>query len=60
VYSEHEIAIGRGAWRTRVLARADLSCDATTFRVQTDLTAWEDDESVFARDWSFEILRDHV
>jgi uncharacterized protein len=60
VHSEHEIAIGRGAWRTRVRARADLTCDATTFRVQTDLAAWEDDDQVLTREWSFEIPRDHV
>ena len=52
--------IARRAWRTRVRARADLTCDATTFRVQTDLEAWENDESVLSRDWSFEIPRDHV
>jgi hypothetical protein len=57
---EHEIAIGRGDWRTRVRARADLTCDATTFRVQTDLAVWEGGESVLTRDWSFEIPRDHV
>ena len=31
VHSEHEIAIARDAWRTRVGARAQLACDATTF-----------------------------
>jgi len=59
-HSEHEITIGRGAWRTRVRATADLTCDATAFRVQTDLAAWEEDSSVFTRDWSFELPRDHV
>ncbi len=59
-HSEHEIAIARDTWRTRVRARAQLTCDATTFSVQTDLAASEDDETVFTRDWSFEIPRDHV
>jgi hypothetical protein len=59
-HSEHEIAIARGAWRTRVRARAQLTCDATTFAVQTDLAASEDDETVLTRDWSFKIPRDHV
>ena len=59
-HHDQEIEVARGAWRTRVRARADLTCDATTFFVQTDLAVWEDDESVFARDWSFEIPRDHV
>jgi uncharacterized protein len=60
VHSEHEIAIARDAWRTRVRARAQLTCDATTFAVQTDLAAWEDDETILTRDWSFKIPRDHV
>jgi hypothetical protein len=59
-HSEHEIAISRGPWRTRVRARADLTCDPTTFRVQTDLAAWEDDDNVLSREWSFDIPRDHV
>ena len=58
--SEHEIAIARGAWRTRVRAAANLTCDATVFRVETDLAAWEDDSSVLAREWSFEMPRDHL
>ena len=60
MHSEHEIAIARDAWRTRVRARAQLTCDATTFLVQTDLAAFKDDETVFTRDWSFKIPRDHV
>jgi len=59
-HSEYEIAIARGAWRTRVRARADLTCDATAFWVEADFAAWEDDGSVLTRDWSFEIPRDHV
>ena len=58
--SECEISIARDTWRTHVLARARLTCDATTFVVQTDLTASEDDDTVLTRDWSFEIPRDHV
>jgi putative CocE/NonD family hydrolase len=60
VHSEHEITIGRGDWRTRVRARADLTCDVNAFRVRTDLAVWQDDESVLTRDWAFEIPRDHV
>ena len=58
--SEHEIAIARGDWRTRVRAAATLTCDATAFRVETDLAVREDDSSVLAREWSFELPRDHV
>ena len=60
VRSEHEIAITRDDWRTRVHARAQLACDATTFTVQTDLIAREDDQTVLTRDWNFKIPRDHV
>jgi len=28
--------------------------------VETNLAAWEGDSSVLAREWSFEIPRDHV
>jgi hypothetical protein len=58
--SEHGIAIARDSWRTHVRARAQLTCDATTFAVQTELAASEDDETVFTRAWSFEIPRDHI
>jgi uncharacterized protein len=58
--SEREIAIARGCWRTRILVRAALTCDATTFTVKTVLVASEDDEAVLSRDWSFKIPRDHV
>jgi len=58
--SECEISIARDAWRTHVIARARLTCDATTFTVQTDLAAWEDDKTVLTRDWSFTIPRDHA
>ena len=58
--SECEIAVARDAWRTHILARAYLTCDPTTFKVHTDLMASENDEAVFARDWTFEIPRDHV
>jgi uncharacterized protein len=58
--SEHGIAIARDSWRTHVRARAQLICNATTFAVQTDLVASEDDETVFTREWNFKIPRDHV
>jgi hypothetical protein len=58
--SECEIAIARDTWHTHVLARARITCDATTFTVQTDLTVSESDEMVFTRDWAFEIPRNHV
>ena len=59
-HSECEISIARDGWRTHVHARARLTCDATTFRVQTDLAASEGDETIFTRDWSLEIPRDQV
>jgi predicted acyl esterase len=59
-HSECEIAIARDTWRTHVRARAHFTCDATTFTVQADLAASENDDTVLTRDWSFEIPRDHV
>jgi putative CocE/NonD family hydrolase len=59
-HTEYEIAVGRAAWRTRIHARTELTCDAATFVVRGSLVASEDDETVFTRDWSFEIPRDHV
>jgi putative CocE/NonD family hydrolase len=58
--SEDAITVGRDIWRTHVRARTELTCDATTFRVHADLAALDDGETVFTREWSFEIPRDHV
>src|SRR5262249_18682460 len=58
--TEHAITIGRATWRTHVRARTQLTCDATTFLVQTDLAASEGKEIVLTRDWRLEIARDHV
>ncbi len=58
--SECEISVGRDTWHTHVLARAQISCDATSFTVQTDLTVSENEETVFARDWQIEIPREYV
>jgi len=52
--------IARDTWRTHVLARARITCDAATFVVKTDLTASEGDDTVLTRDWNFRIPRDHV
>jgi len=58
--SEQEVVLSRGDWHTRVRARATMTCDATAFYVDTDLAAWEGDDEVFAREWRFEIPRDHM
>jgi hypothetical protein len=59
-HSENSFTIARGSWRTAARARTTLTCDATTFRVHADLAALEDNETVFTREWSFEIPRDHI
>jgi putative CocE/NonD family hydrolase len=59
-HTEYEITIARGTWRTYVRARGQLTCDPTTFSVQTDLAACEGHGTVFTRDWNFELPRDHV
>jgi hypothetical protein len=59
-HSECAITISRATWRTNVRARSQLTCDESTFLVQADLAAFEGDEIVFTRDWSFEICRHYV
>jgi len=52
------IAIGRGAWRTRIETTSTMSADATTFYVTSVLNAYEDDTRVFAKTWTFTVPRD--
>jgi hypothetical protein len=47
-----------GAWRTRLESVSEMRADATTFRVWTSLRAFENEECLFSRTWSFDIPRD--
>ena len=52
----HEIA--RGTWRVRVESRTRLACDRENFLLTRSLTAFENAQCVFTRDWQESIRRD--
>jgi hypothetical protein len=54
---ERTFKIGRGDWRTRVEAASTLRSDATTFYLDSELEAFEGDQRVFARTWTFQVAR---
>ncbi|MBY5161351.1 CocE/NonD family hydrolase [Salsipaludibacter albus] len=56
--SERELT--RPGWRVRTVTRTVMTSDATSFRVQADLDAWEDDRRVHCRTWDTRIPRDFV
>ena len=58
--SEWSISIGREEWATRVETRSRMTGDAATFRVESELEAYEGGSRVFARTWLFEVPRDLV
>jgi uncharacterized protein len=50
----------RGAWKTRVETRTHLTSSPDDFRLEADLTAYEDETLFFTRTWSRRIKRDFV
>ena len=50
--------LGRDGWVTRAEIDAVMSCDAESFRVRTELEAFENGERVRRREWSFETPRE--
>lgn len=58
--SQRRIEIARDAWRTRVDADAELTCDAENFYVTTELTAYASGEEIFTRRWEHTFPRDHT
>jgi uncharacterized protein len=52
--------MARDGWRTRSQVTAEMTSDAESFRVTTRLEVLEGEETVFERDWTFAIPRDHV
>jgi putative CocE/NonD family hydrolase len=52
--------IARGDWSGRAEVTATMRSDAEAFHVTSELTAYEDDEQVFARRWEHRVPRDHV
>jgi predicted acyl esterase len=55
---EVEVGLARGDWRTRVVARGEMTCDRERFLVTTSLDAYEGSVRCFARRWSYGIPRD--
>ena len=53
-------ALGRGAWRTRVTTRSEMTATKTALRVEQRLEAYEDEKLVRSRKWSFVFPRDGV
>jgi uncharacterized protein len=58
VAAEVEVGLARGAWRTRVVARGEMTCTRDSFLLTTRLDAYEDGVRAFARTWTHEIARD--
>ncbi len=58
--SEWTIAIGRGAWQTRVQTQSTLSGDAECFHVTNRIDGYEGNARIFTRTWTKRIPRDHV
>ncbi len=51
---------GRGNWSVASETRIEFTASASAFLVKARLEAFEEDRSVFVRDWSLAIPRDHV
>jgi predicted acyl esterase len=58
--SKREFEIVRDGATIKVSAEIDLSCTRETFGLAVRMTAQENGDSIWARDWDFEIPRDHV
>jgi hypothetical protein len=50
--------LGREGWSTRAVVTAVMSSDTDSFRVRTELEAFEDGECVRRREWSLETPRE--
>ena len=57
VWEQH---LGRGDWRVRTRAEAEMTGTATHLRMQATLTAWEGDTVVFERSFDEEVERRFV
>jgi uncharacterized protein len=59
VCCERRYGLARGeGWRTRLESVSEMRADATTFRVWTSLRAFDNEECIFSRTWTFDIPRD--
>jgi hypothetical protein len=53
-----DVELARGAWRTRVEVRSEMTCDRDRFVVSTALDAYEGSVRRFTRRWAHAIDRD--
>ena len=60
VRCEVDGGLAREGWRTRVDTVSEMSCDAETFHVTTQITAWEGAQRVFERRRDFSFPRELV
>ncbi|MFN8486522.1 MAG: CocE/NonD family hydrolase [Caldilineaceae bacterium] len=60
VRCERSIQVGRGAWQTRVDGVSTMTADASKFYVTNTLDAYEGNTRIFAKTWTFTVLRDFV
>ena len=60
VEAERILRYQRGDVRVRIETHSRMTADATDFRLEDTLEAYEDDVQVFARTWDRTIPRDHV
>ncbi|ENH95825.1 peptidase S15 [Gracilibacillus halophilus YIM-C55.5] len=55
---EWELKVGRDDWQTRIESFSEMTSDETTFYVINRMTAYENDEEIFQKEWKEEIPRD--
>ncbi len=58
VEAEVEVGLARGDWRTRVVARGEMTCTRESFLLTGRLDAYENGVRLFARAWMRSIPRD--
>ncbi len=59
-HADRTVGLSRGDWAPRVIAENELSSDATHLHFTSMLRAFDAEECLFEREWSFEIPRDFL
>lgn len=60
VQCDWELKLGRADWQTKLVSSSEMTSDETTFFLTNILTAYENEEEVFHKEWKTEIPRDFV
>lgn len=58
VTSHRRTDLSRGGWETHVIASGELTCDEESFHVETQVTAYHQEDPIFERHWQFAFPRD--